>query len=904
MSPTLASNPLSRALSFILFGNAGVCVLDYGDKRTFTDLWIEGLQSGSPNIAGHLVRWNDPNVSVVIVGDDPSSNVLETVQPSLKGINFRDHLTPASWVAAWRLAFPDAQARIVLLGEREDRACSPVERNLRTLLGARIANEIPLVPDIHIANSPSLEVLCQMLGSANHDRPKLSTTAQAILRTAIWEQLTSDRDKHHAVSNVLGALLLSSQVGRGLTHPGEPWVQDCLLALVQACGVSADLEQVKLKGNQDWQRWVSGPVQGEIGAAVLIDDMADIWEYFLRGALGFAGDGEFRGMRRTFRESFVTSDREGFGETIQGLPSRLGDFLDSGKRFLTADVLVPGQHKIQDRFVLFLDLRLFPLAGASRDADEQARFLQKLAGFGLKLLDSGRNLPWLEKEGRNRFREELQSLQRTPSSQPSADSKAQALPPSETLLPRLLSLLDPNLPIVIFSSTHHADLTEPFRNYGNLITSFRKPTLRGMSGSWTDMVKGLHEDFTSALNQSVSVLRTRDAIQSFELRAQHSSQRALPASQCGHLVEMFFDESEEPTQQRPPRAVCAGGLLVIRSLDSNGQPIVSDRTMFDHLASRGCIWGWSSEMPADFARPQNSPAQRGFLPKGNQLDFAANRQGAELLRQMIDTVNAALGDAGCALPFATIAVRSQPVPDWMSIPHGVSPWSLEKICDTTLRRLVQHTIEGLLFRSALIRGILDNPQSRLAFDLGERGYPCQEIPSLHETFGFAVRGGGRWSFQSEDGYQLLAETVSRTGMPWPFKARIVRARAVPLRDFGNYTSRPTNGLLPKQLHYFADAVSHVALDDFDAATTSSDTIKRFFASGWIADFRRDPEEETRLAIGRAWEQGDRIVAASWAANLKRTPPSNGLGVDVYRELSEGINRFGGHELMQLIARLR
>lgn len=833
-------NPLAQTLSFVLKGNTGVHVLAYGDKHIFADLWGAGLESPTSKIDGQYIDWDDEKEVVLIVGEEPPCLIVGEGASCLSGINFHDHLTATSWAAAWRLKFPDAKARVVVVVSDLEGAGGLIARSLVTLFGARDANHSPLVPGVSLLRSPSLEVLCRTLGDGNGEVAKPAPTVQAMLRATLWDGLTSDREGHHAVSNILGALLLGSQFGRRQTHPGDPWPQDYLLSLVQACDVGATTNRMIVDDKQGFPCWASPQMQGAIGAAVLIDDMADIWGFFLRGALGFVGDANFQ-------QSFVSSSRGKFADEISGLPDRLKAFLGSGGLFLSADVIISGNHSVKEDFALFLDLRLFPKGHSVSSAGSvlQGTFLKQLAEFGLALLDSVRKLPWLGEDGKISLRKEMEHLAAATSPDHST-SLEPVLPPEETLLPRLLSLLDPTLPIIIFSSTHCTDLIGPFRDYGNIITKFRKPILTSMNRDWSGVVKGLRADFVNALEQASGILKVRQAIHTFHQRVlPRGVLTKLPEGNDGYLVELFLDESEEPTTNSPPRAVCAGGIVVIRSLAPNGIPCVNDDVIFQKLKDAGCIWGWCASTPGDFTRPQRN----GFLPKGEYLDFKNRNKGVSLLQKMVENVYAALGNTGCVFPFAVIGKQANPFPDWMA--QFPDKCTVEKILDATLRRLVKHALEGLLFRSGVFRKALAHPKTRIAIDLGIRDYPCANNWPLFEAFGIEIRNRWRPSFHSEDGYIITSETIARTGMPWPFNARIVRARAVALKDFGSVVNRPHGIPLPRQLHYFSDAIAHVALHDLDVATKASGRIASFFEAGWITDFRTDSEAERRFAIGRA-----------------------------------------------------
>jgi hypothetical protein len=108
----------------------------------------------------------------------------------------------------------------------------------------------------------------------------------------------------------------------------------------------------------------------------------------------------------------------------------------------------------------------------------------------------------------------------------------------------LLSLLDPSLPIVIFSSTKRTDLIGPFRSYGNIITSLQKPALQGLTRPWADLLADLGAELDRTLEHVSAIARVRDDMISFRENAKIALAPLQPAS-AGHLVEVFFDESEK-----------------------------------------------------------------------------------------------------------------------------------------------------------------------------------------------------------------------------------------------------------------------------------------------------------------------------------------------------------------------
>jgi len=888
--PGTTFSPLARAAELVFHGfnrieNASRCILDYRDKNIFRDLWVCGLEEEQSTINEVPVDWTNSAQQILIIGDEPPDGVFDTSLPGLAGINFRSHFTATSWLAAWKVRFPDVKVSIAVIDPRESCHAQGAASALQTILGARNAAGQSLVPGAAVLNAPTLATICEWLCSAKSETRTIFKDAphlRDILKTTIWNQLTSNREQHHALSNVLGAFLLRAEVGGANLEPVTNKIQEYLNVLLQVCGTASKPEGANSTG------WITERLRNQFNGALLIDDMADLWAGFLGSA--FEGDTP-NTLRTTAPGEFVNAIKGGKlplgDDSLTGLPKRLDDFLSSGRQQLSSADLIPqnvsaqadeGMLRPWENFVLFLDLRL----GLGEEFQSQLRCV------GLHLLSTKtRSLPWLTDASRTEFEAELMG----------GDT-------DETLLPRLIALIDPTLPIVIFSSTHRTELIGPFRDYGNIITTFRKPILSGLTRDWSEVAKELHADFVSAVEHAGRILQVRRTFQGFCENALKSPGRQLPSSNHGWLIEIFFDESEEPTQRQPPRAVCAGGLVVVRSLSERGLPKVSDAAIFHGLSREGCLWGWCADTPRQFIRPMNSAQQRRFMKKGADLDFAPNRQGLSLLGEMITSIQSALGDDGVVFPFAAISKRQQDHPEWLEVPRGIQWHTLERILDATLRKLVQHVLEGLLLRSAVIRSALENPKSRVAIDLGIRDYPCQPNATLSETFGIEIRRNWRPSFHSEDGYQITAETVSRTGIPWPYKSGIQRARAVALKDFVNNPNCPQHEVLPKQLHYFADAVAHVTLDDWDAINSAGGEVAKFFNSGWIVDFRKDREESVRLEIGRAWDQGDRVAALRWAAaELKNAAPPNELGIDVFCEIYRGATGLSGEELKQLFANI-
>lgn len=506
MTSPLVSAP-ANALAAILHGPAksassDIVLLDYRDPATFSALWLDGLESGKWKIKitekEEEIDLTDSTKQFLIIGNDAPDGIFDTEIPALAGINFRSHFTATSWLAAWKVKYPNTKTWIAIIDPRIVGMASGAAQSLQTILGARDATGRSVVPRSAVLNHPSLASICECLknSKADEERPTPDHLRE-LLKSTIWNELISNREQHHALSNVLGAFLLSSQVGRGKSHQGEPWAQDYLLSLVRACGIDVDLEQLRLKNHQGFQRWLTPEQQKAIGSVLLIDDMSGIWEYFLRGATGFAGDIPFGNTGRSHRESLDCFGGTRFREEIGKLPGRLEAFLESGRRRLRVADLLGGPTKIDEDFVLFLDLRLF----ATADRELAERYNEELRSLGRQILTApALSRPWLDAGTFSSLEEELDGV---------------GGHPKETLLPRLISLLDPTLPIVIFSSTHRTELIDPFRDYGNIILDLRKPVLSGMS-DWPALVWETYRDFHAAITAASGILATRKFLTKLE----------------------------------------------------------------------------------------------------------------------------------------------------------------------------------------------------------------------------------------------------------------------------------------------------------------------------------------------------------------------------------------------------
>jgi hypothetical protein len=116
--------------------------------------------------------------------------------------------------------------------------------------------------------------------------------------------------------------------------------------------------------------------------------------------------------------------------------------------------------------ILFLDLRLFKSEGAELDEAERA-FLKRLTDICKRCELASRRIEALDRAAESA----LTAIGKIENSTAGFERLL--------LLPILLSVIDPSLPIVIFSSTHQRALTDRLAQFPNVITCFAKPLIDG-----------------------------------------------------------------------------------------------------------------------------------------------------------------------------------------------------------------------------------------------------------------------------------------------------------------------------------------------------------------------------------------------------------------------------------------
>lgn len=484
----MSASLTSRALRVVLNGpgpvrDSKVAVFDYTDLPTFRALWTRGFEAGTFDVHGVEFDCTNPEQQVLIVGNEPADEMLREIPNALQQMHFLDHFTAISWLTAWKLRFTpseearrrgavEAKAQVAVIDATEASLLQGAARRLRSILAARDENGLMLSPRATVLSSPSLQSICHWLSNTKFDTRDTQSQVTELLRSTVWNALTSTSDQHHAISNVLGPLVLSEKA-----EQERLGAETLLRRLLAACGLLSwpkrkrlsfpgiDLESqgagsvhsVQVASLQAGQTTTYAPESlVELGAdlqLLLVDDQAEHgWLDWVKEVLPQArieatsGPGE---LAQALTDSMAGSD---------------GSLKRKDSRFSLALPML--KHALNP--VLLLDLRLF--SGA---IEAERKFLKsKLLPLVKHFTDQPR-LAWPA------FSSSDLLLQSTIDQVENGILRADTQEYREALtwLPRVLALGDMSLPIVLFSSTGRRDLLEPLKPYGNIITVFEKPRL-------------------------------------------------------------------------------------------------------------------------------------------------------------------------------------------------------------------------------------------------------------------------------------------------------------------------------------------------------------------------------------------------------------------------------------------
>jgi hypothetical protein len=860
---------LTSGIRELLECTSDLILVNYRDA--FEDLW-RSLRSLRGEILNQVVDWRNAKMRVVVVGVEPP--ILNESSPSLRDIDFRGHLTALSWAAAWRLQFPTVEARVALLATDAGALSGTTAETFRLMFGSEACGQT-LVPGIGWFPKPSLSALLNWLN--DEEGADVDDSVRTLLVNTMWSGLIADPEKHHSISNVLGAYTL------GDADPGQDQTiaQRSLISLLATLGVQT--AEAALATSTPDEKKAKLPAT----RLLLFDDMADIWS----GALS-----QLLGRNVTLSESHAHLHAPAVDPLGEGalhiLLARLESLVTQpyGRAFLSmGDFGVEGEFASERNFVLFLDLRLFGNSPSARSKENA--FIERLDKASERLADGiGEDShpipPWPLIEGRDETADGLTN--------PTANTPG--FRKSRTLLPRILSLLDPTLPIVLFSSTQDAALLRGLEPYRNVVTRFSKPVFRGPLGDTMEWKAAIDRSFKEAIRQVSGIVETRAAF----LRL---AEAGVPGQQTVHprpkatSVEIYLDESGEA--HTTPFGI--GGVVVICR-----EPHSFDHAEFtNRLQQSDRLWGSSAgaRFPSSASFPQLYAHKGRHLELGVSIDSSGRQVNHNVAREFdIGRLTSDVAQCGGEIyPFNL---------------YTHEPCSAALLSDRhphhRYRDMLRSILETLLFEFTPVVEALKEGAD-VAIDAATWS-PCWhdewgDWRSAQTNLGIQFKSGDQYqAFGWEDLFPLLVDVINRRGIECSWKQKIKRARAVQLIDFAMGTDADaaltaTDWCPPKQIHYLADWIAHIATQSDDRAEIGAvSSLHRWFVKGWLQ--LDTPELRHSLRALRYWNQG-RVVEAMHSAKLGLTPASLGDAYSLARSLPVSMARWhqdvSGEDLRLLFA---
>jgi hypothetical protein len=871
-------SPLEHALGQAIKHDE-IIVVAYGN--VFESLWSEGLCGASTfSIAGRVANWGDGRTVLVVVGTVPPTL---TLSQGLEAVNCSEYLSAFSWAAAWRLMHPNSPARIVIVGNGATGTLGPTATSIMTLIGASSPSKQALCPGLAWCPEPKLtEIVIRLTSTASIERMgNGSKVAYSLLRNALWSGLIANPESHHSISNVLGAAMLS---GLG----GENHIAfKALAGLLGSLGIALNSGQgLKPMDLQPVSKASETPF-------LLFDDMGSIWKPALTRLLESV----------PVQEAPVSITAPATGTVRSGGIKHLIERLEAlaalpyERRFLTmGDFGVEGEFAVQTKFILFLDLRLF---GTSDSATEDEKeMISRLEPAHARLVESAKEsnpptaLPWLPVAEEQRG-ELIDGLTNPVAFVP-------GMRKARSLLPRLISLIDPTLPIIIFSSTQEGAVLRAFAAHGNIVTRFSKPVFRGPLGDLDEWRSALQLSFSEAMKEAAGILETRRIFLHLQSAASVRPPNALAQSTQGPKpkavsVEIYWDESGQAHEK--PFGI--GGMVIVsRSAEFDHQAFTSE------LRNINKLWGASEEAPFLRKHGKTILGDHSLFPQDYALKGAGLKLGVQTDASGNQTNHNALLDLDMSLIQRHITACGGELYAFTLFTEENSSTSLfsERHPHHRYRDMLRSVLEILLFHFQPVVKALEEG-AWLAVD-APTWSPTWQTPwgdrsAAQKTLGLEIESDrARYSaFGRADLFPLLLDVIHQSGILPEWRSRIRRARAVQLVDIGrkdealregspqaqqsqlsslNYALTEMPKCPPQQVHYLADWIVHVATQPNDRGEIPNlGNLNRWFSAGWLQ--KDSAELRQSLRAIRRWKQGREVEALKIA--MRCLPPSSAS--DVY-----------------------
>lgn len=808
-------NPTHQALIQILGDSIkDIQILDYSIAEDFEKLWkFEGLADRI------LIIWGRTAPDGKLWPIDASACV-----------------SPLDWAAAYaRHHFPekpkhpkDAQWPQIMILDADPAAHAsvPTLAHFHTLRPDQL-------PWLTVPKEPGLSDVCKWLASTTKHVDQTTQDALTRFLRGIRHGLTSGTTDgeidRHSVFNLVAPLILNLGGARTGSCRSTDHAQALfkLLYSTDATLQNGDFQDLRDKlPSLDSRLSQHFPIGIRF---VLVDDQAEHgWSEWVQ----WTSDKLLPGSNcqyKTTPEFLLDRIDEALGKRAKGA---------SDARFLL--------HLFTDEApeVLLLDLRLFN----SQSGAIEERFYERLLQFCRMFQDqSGPDDPkppfaWpgFSKEELDRV-EEWYQLDAHEKAEREHGSFIEAV----SLLARLIALVDPTLPVIIFSSTGRADIVKRFEKYGSIISEFSKP--HDLSRSAFEIINEAHDLFQRAVLRTLPILRLRMWHESSKQRAE-SIFKLRPELTINDesIVEIYIDESGKSLN--PPFTV--GGILLVYPSEKSIYELTA------RLKEEGLVWG------LDETFDYRLGTSLFKLPRRDE------RLSGDPYQQPIDAVRDVLNKLN--IQVAGIAIQVKGHPDLM-LPRGMEGLD-EELTDLRYFKMLTDLLECSLFGLVRAKACKTSVGINIATKTGSISTEDEHDARSRYGLRVAYRNGNEITF-----YSVLPESVLPTAasalsahLQSDLKISLTRLKTCSLADYDTLQMERQNnpylyenrlagkvGEFPRQIHYMADWMSRFGnVKKYE--TEVPNTAKEWFSKG-IHQRQGQGSAFTVLAL-RAADMGNWRVA--------------------------------------------
>jgi hypothetical protein len=686
-----------------------------------------------------------------------------------------------------------------------------------------------------------------------------NVTPEKLLEFISWELTRANTTlNRHAIANIIGPLILTG----GFASESRKGHRLALRAVLLACHL------IEASG-ENGENLPCAALENATTSQVvfhLVDDQAH------HGWLSWV-------------QTISTKLVPGSAVKLWENPGDLLELLERACRSLTPGIpdtrfglkLSPGGSDI-----LLLDLRLFSGKSENDEAEFLLRVVELCKALHNRFSDGGNAWPVFSLEELARVEEWCYQASDQNPSRNDADY-ATAL----TLFPRLIALLDMSLPVIVFSSSTLAAVQRAFKDCGNIITEFAKPTYFNASAkSLRDTTLTSFED---AVRRAMPFLRVREWLTQVQISKQlGNAPEFLSKIPEGAVVELYIDESGHTYEKQ----FAVGGHLVVYP-DS-----AAIGALANELTRAKLVWG--------IDETNNGLTQGKFFkipPRENRAGSEAYDKHLEQLSEIFKKLQIQI----IAIGLRKTQAQRNLLPTDIT---GLDPAVSDSVYFDMLADLLECSVFGLLRDSGPNKVALN---IHVATKMGTILESGKAMASEKYGFRFAYTSNGEARFYSllSESLVPLAIKVFESHPKSVLRADVHRVKACALADYDTlhqderrspdfYHRRIAGetGAFPRQIHYLADWLARFC-------TMKSENIPPmaldWFKRGYMQNHNTACFlflEAIRAADREEW--GSALIAARRALNIEEAKPSFSSIVRIlYSEVPRWAAHLNGASLLGL-----